>query len=66
MRALIHATGKVLTREEMLAEIWGTRFVGSNKIEAVIRSLRKKLGAFALSIETVRGHGYRFSGWKRR
>jgi len=65
MLALIRASGRVVTRDEMLAEIWGTSFAGSNKIEAVIRSLRKKLGAFAPSIETVTGHGYRFSGWKR-
>ena len=65
MLALIRASSRVVTRDEMLAEIWGTSFAGSNKIEAVIRSLRKKLGAFAPSIETVTGHGYRFSGWKR-
>jgi pimeloyl-ACP methyl ester carboxylesterase len=66
MRTLIRERDRVLTRDEMLAEIWGTSFAGSNKIEAVIRSLRKKLGVFAPSIETVTGHGYRFSGWKRR
>ncbi len=65
MLALIRASGRVMTRDEMLVEIWGTSFAGSNKIEAVIRSLRKKLGAFAPSIETVTGHGYRFSEWKR-
>ncbi len=65
MLALIRSSGRVVTREEMLVEIWGTTFSGSNKIEAVIRSLRKKLGAFAPSIETVTGHGYRFRGWKR-
>jgi DNA-binding response OmpR family regulator len=49
----------------MLGEIWNTPFTGSNKVEAVVRSLRKKLGPFAPSIETVTGHGYRFGGWKR-
>ena len=39
----------------MLAEIWHTRFAGSNKVEAVVRSLRKKLGPFAPSVETVTG-----------
>jgi DNA-binding response OmpR family regulator len=62
---LIRSSGRVVTRDEMLMEIWGTTFSGSNKIEAVIRSLRKKLAAFAPSIETVTGHGYRFRGWKR-
>ena len=57
--------GRVVTRDEMLAEIWNTPFAGSNKVDAVIGSLRKKLGAFAASIETVVGHGYRFRGWKK-
>lgn len=66
MRALVRARGRVVTRDEMLAEIWKTPYSGSNKIDAVVRSLRKKLGVFAPSIETVIGHGYRFNGWKRR
>ncbi len=66
MRALVRASGHVVTRDQMLAEIWNTPFAGSNKVEAVVRSLRKKLGPFAPSIETVTGHGYRFAGWKRQ
>jgi pimeloyl-ACP methyl ester carboxylesterase len=66
MLALIRASGRVVTRDEMLAEIWNTPFTGSNKVEAVVRSLRKKLGPLAPSIETVTGHGYRFAGWKRK
>lgn len=65
MRALLRAGGRVVARDEMLADIWNTPFTGSNKVEAVVRSLRKKLGPFAPSIETVTGHGYRFAGWKR-
>lgn len=66
MRALLRAGGGVVSRDEMLADIWNTPFTGSNKVEAVVRSLRKKLGPFAPSIETVTGHGYRFAGWKRK
>jgi DNA-binding response OmpR family regulator len=66
MLALVRASGRVVTRDEMLAEVWRASFAGSNKIEAVVRSLRKKLGAFSHSIETVTGHGCRFSRWKRR
>jgi DNA-binding response OmpR family regulator len=66
MLALVRASGRVMTRDEMLAEVWKTSIAGSNRVEAVVRLLRKKLGAFAPSIETVTGHGYRFSGWKRR
>jgi pimeloyl-ACP methyl ester carboxylesterase len=66
MLALVRASGRVVTRDELLAEVWATSVTGSNRVEAVVRSLRKKLGAFAPSIETVTGHGYRFDGWKRR
>ncbi len=34
--------------------------VGSNVVDAVIHTLRKKLGGKASMIETVRGVGYRF------
>jgi len=65
MLTLIQASGRVVTRDEMLAEIWNTPFAGSNKVDAVVGSLRKKLGPFAASIETVTGHGYRFRRWKK-
>lgn len=59
-------SGRVVTRDELLQKVWKTPFAGSNKVEAVVRTLRKKLMAFAPSIETVTGHGYRFNGWRRR
>lgn len=65
MLTLIQASGRVVTRDEMLAEIWKTPFAGSNKVDAAVGSLRKKLGPFAASIETVTGHGYRFREWKK-
>jgi pimeloyl-ACP methyl ester carboxylesterase/DNA-binding winged helix-turn-helix (wHTH) protein len=65
MLTLLQASGRVITRDEMLAEIWSTPFTGSNKVDAVVGSLRKKLGPFAPSIETVTGHGYRFREWKK-
>ena len=39
----------------MKASAWG----GSNTVDAVVRSLRKKLGPAADRVETVRGIGYR-------
>jgi DNA-binding response OmpR family regulator len=41
--------------------VWGYDDAGgSNVIESVILSLRRKLGDRANAIETVRGVGYRF------
>ena len=54
--------GTVVERSALLRDVWGYDDVGgSNVIEANVRSLRRKLGDHAGSIETVRGLGYRFS-----
>jgi DNA-binding response OmpR family regulator len=56
----LHA-GEVISRERLLAEVWGYHFdPGSNVVEVCIRRLRKKLGADA-PIETVRHVGYRLA-----
>ena len=53
--------GRVVTRRALLQEVWGSDYAGgSNIVDSVVRSLRKKLGDQASSIETVRGYGYRF------
>lgn len=52
--------GQVVTREELLAAVWGyERPVGSNVVDAVVRTVRRKLGGSADRLVTVRGHGYR-------
>ncbi len=55
--------GRVVTREELLREVWKQPFGGSNVVDAVIRTLRKKLGSENGTVETVKGHGYRFRGF---
>lgn len=48
----------VLSREQLLSQVWGFDFdPGSNVVEVYIRYLRRKLGSHR--IETVRGMGYR-------
>jgi pimeloyl-ACP methyl ester carboxylesterase len=63
MQFLTSRPERVVTRDELLREVWGQPFGGSNVVDAVIRSLRKKLGDHASAIETVTGHGYRFVGF---
>ena len=49
-----------MTRSELLAHVWSTRFdPGSNLVEVHMSRLRDKLGRSAWMIETVRGAGYR-------
>ncbi|GIP51490.1 MULTISPECIES: winged helix-turn-helix domain-containing protein [Paenibacillus] len=62
---LLEREGSVLSREELLTEVWGTSFLGgSNIVDVHIKSLRKKLGDRAVNsiyIATVRGVGYRLA-----
>jgi DNA-binding response OmpR family regulator len=50
---------KVVERSDLLRDVWGYTHVGSNVVDTVVRSLRRKLGEHASMIETVRGRGYR-------
>jgi DNA-binding response OmpR family regulator len=51
--------GSVLSREHLLARVWGSRYSGGRRtVDIHVRRLRAKLGA-SLSIETLRGSGYR-------
>jgi hypothetical protein len=58
--------GRVVSRRDLLREVWRTDFVGgSNVVDTVVRSLRRKLGVASPVVETVRGSGYRLrSNWR--
>jgi DNA-binding response OmpR family regulator len=57
---LVHV-GEVVSRERLLAEVWGYDFdPGSNVVDVCVRRLRQKLGPDA-AIETVRHAGYRLA-----
>jgi DNA-binding winged helix-turn-helix (wHTH) protein len=50
---------KAVSREELLNTVWGYDYDGgSNVMDVIVRSLRKKLGNQARAIETVAGVGY--------
>jgi two-component system, OmpR family, copper resistance phosphate regulon response regulator CusR len=58
---LVRHAGEVVSRDRLLAEVWGYSFdPGSNLVDVCIRRLRKKLGPHA-PIETVRHAGYRLA-----
>jgi Transcriptional regulatory protein, C terminal len=51
---------RAVSRASLIEDVWGYSYTGgSNVVDAVIRSLRKKLGERASVIETVSGVGYR-------
>lgn len=62
MTWLSERAGNVVERTELLESIWGyDEPLGSNVVDAVIYTLRKKLGGRAGEVETVRGVGYRLA-----
>lgn len=64
LRVLVRDAGKVVTREQIMREVWDTNWWGSTKtLDMHISWLRRKLGDDANQpsyITTVRGVGFRF------
>jgi len=64
LRVLVREQGKVVSREQLMREIWETAWFGSTKtLDMHISVLRRKLGDDATQpryIATVRGVGFRF------
>jgi len=60
---LLENRGIVLSRDQILKEIWGYDFDGENRtVDVHVRNLRSKLGAAGELIETIRGVGYKIGG----
>ena len=60
LRLFLSSPQKVLSRENILSSVWGYEAeLETRTLDAHILSLRRKLGAYAAMIETVRGVGYR-------
>ena len=60
LETFIRHRGQVLSREQLLSQVWGYDFdPGSNIVDVYVGYLRKKLATDA--IETVRGMGYRLA-----
>jgi len=62
LAALMSRPGRVLSREQLLEEVWGSDIsVTLRTIDTHLKRLREKLDEAGSLIETVRGVGYRFS-----
>ncbi|MBW2281738.1 MAG: response regulator [Deltaproteobacteria bacterium] len=62
LEALMSRPGRVLTRERLLDEVWGSDITVTRRtIDTHLKRLREKLGTAGDLIETVRGVGYRFA-----
>ncbi len=57
---LMRSIGRVLTRTQILEQVWSYDFdPKTNLVDVYVRRVRKKLGTMGELIETVRGVGYR-------
>ena len=53
----------VFTRDQLLSTVWGYDFDGASRtVDVHIRTLRQKLGAAGMYIQTIRGIGYKLGG----
>ncbi|MEA3078436.1 MAG: two-component system, OmpR family, response regulator RegX3 [Actinomycetota bacterium] len=68
LELLMSHAGRVLTREALLDEVWGSGYVGDTKtLDVHIKRVRSKIEAdpaHPVCITTIRGVGYRFEGSK--
>jgi two-component system, OmpR family, alkaline phosphatase synthesis response regulator PhoP len=64
LKTMIQNKNQIVTRDELLNQVWGYDFVGETRtVDVHIKELRQKLnaaGASAEWIQTVRGIGYKF------
>jgi pimeloyl-ACP methyl ester carboxylesterase/DNA-binding winged helix-turn-helix (wHTH) protein len=60
---LVRHRDRVITKEELLDEVWGDRFVSESTLTSRVKAARRALGDDGRSqrfIRTVHGRGYRF------
>jgi DNA-binding response OmpR family regulator len=63
LSVLARSTDRVITRQQLLDNVWGYSYYGDARtLDVHIRRLRQKLGECGDCIETVVGVGYRFVG----
>ena len=60
---LLEHRDRVVSREELCAQVWPGQFVSQATLEGVIRLVRQAVGDSGRTqsiIQTLHGHGYRF------
>ncbi|NKB98752.1 MAG: hypothetical protein GKR90_09710 [Pseudomonadales bacterium] len=60
---LVRHQGRLVTKDELLDELWGHRFVSESALSTQVKSLRRAVGDDGQQqkiVQTVRGRGYKF------
>ncbi len=61
LRHLMLNAGAVLSREDLVKDIWGFEYFGESRtVDIHIKNIRSKLGASGEAIQSIRGVGYKF------
>jgi DNA-binding winged helix-turn-helix (wHTH) protein len=63
LATLVRRGGHLVSKEDLMAEVWPDSFIEENNVDKSISVIRRALGEKASApeyIETVRGRGYRF------
>ncbi|MEI8386932.1 MAG: response regulator transcription factor [Verrucomicrobiota bacterium] len=63
LSVLLERRGRTLSRETLLADVWGYQnaSIDTRTVDTHMRRLREKLGGYSGRLETIRGEGYRFN-----
>jgi DNA-binding response OmpR family regulator len=60
--ALLQARGRVLSRQQLLEEVWGYSYsAGTRTVDVHVRRLREKIPGLVPFIVTVKSLGYRLA-----
>ncbi len=59
--ALVERCNQTLSRDALLARVWGSHAWDCRVVDSAVWKLRRKLRAAASQIETIVGFGYRFN-----
>jgi DNA-binding response OmpR family regulator len=60
LRFLVERTGRVFSRQELLARVWGYRHLGrARTVDTHVTNLRLKMGDLGQHLHSVRGVGYK-------
>jgi len=63
LAAFVRHPGQVLSREQIIEQVWSEPYIAADQVKLLVGRLRRKLADHVAGdpIETVRGFGYRFT-----
>jgi predicted ATPase/DNA-binding winged helix-turn-helix (wHTH) protein len=67
VETLVRAAGQLVTKDDLMAQVWPGAIVEDNTLQVHISAIRKALGTDRGMLKTVSGRGYRLMGsWRIR